>query len=151
MPQVIRSIEINAPPASSREMFGPRSIQYRVLLGELGDRCFRCGAIRSDGPGHPDDGVGFQTAQWRDDEIMGYVRALPEDAVLYTDDSSRIYFATGHSPHNLPLKYSIISTLPNQEYLGERPIGSPTGVDRKRVFHSIFRSEKGTDVLTGAS
>jgi hypothetical protein len=48
-------------------------------------------------PAYPDKRCGFQTS-WREDAITSYVRGMPDNAVLYSDDPSLIYYATGRNP-----------------------------------------------------
>jgi len=162
--------------ALSREMFGRKSLLYRALLGiclwvvVLNAARF-VGAIRHIRA----NGVGFQTADWRDDAIMTYVRDLPDNAALYTDDPARIYYATGRSPYVLPAKFSIGTNLANREFdsqmksladLGTKrtvvvvlfasgwvngPFALPPELAERWGFHSILHSAKGAYILSVSS
>jgi 4-amino-4-deoxy-L-arabinose transferase-like glycosyltransferase len=158
----------------SREVFGSRSITYGILFAMCLSIVVSNAArfvitvrhIRT-------NGVGFQTS-WCDDAIMRYVRGLFDNAVLYSDDPSLIYYATGRSSCELPTKFSMVTTLANHEFDGQMkrlaelgtkqvvvvifhsdwvngPFALPPELTEKWGFHSIFHSAKGTYVLTGAS
>ena len=158
----------------SREVFGRRSITHWIFLAT----CFlivvsNAARFARTIQDTRTNGVGFQTAFWRDDAVMGYVRSLPENAVLYSDNPTLIYYATGRSPYELPQKFSPNTTLANQEFdtqmkrlaeLGAKQTvlvifsGSKYRVNpfalaeltEKCGFHPIFRSAQGTYVLTSA-
>ncbi len=50
------------------------------------------------------NGVGFQEANWNDHPIMKYVRNLPGETAIYSDNPNLIYYATGRATYELPLK-----------------------------------------------
>ena len=122
------------------------------------------------------NGVGFQTAYWRDDQVMKYVRDLPGSIMLYSDAPARIYFATRRPPYLLPEKFDLVTTLANSEYENQMnnlaklatqrsiiviisfasnwvngPFPQPPELTERRGFHSLFRSAKGTYILSGSS
>jgi 4-amino-4-deoxy-L-arabinose transferase-like glycosyltransferase len=154
------------------EMLGRQSIMYRILLvicvsivvsnAVQFSRTVR--NIRA-------NGVGFQTAEWRDDQIMRYVRDLPGDTVLYTDNAALIYYATSRSAYFLPRKFDIVTTLANNEFENQMKSVAELGTKRPVVviffavgwlngpfplppelierwgFHLLFRSPKGACIL----
>ena len=159
-----------------QETSGGRSIMYRVLsvicLWIVVSNAVRFTMmvrnIRA-------NGVGFQTAEWRDDQVMTYIRGLPHDTLVYSDNPGLIYYWTRRASHPLPAKFDIVTTLANTEFedqmkrvteLGsERPVvvilfavawlngpfPLPPELIDKWDLQLLFRSQKGACILGGSS
>jgi hypothetical protein len=79
------------------------------------------------------NGVGFQTAQWRDDEVVNYIRSLPEDTMLYSDNPALVYFVTQRAPYSIPLRFNIQTTRANPEFETEMKALADLGARRNMV------------------
>jgi 4-amino-4-deoxy-L-arabinose transferase-like glycosyltransferase len=120
--------------ALQREMLGWRSVRYLaplivallILISNAARFSARFRDIRA-------NGVGFQTAQWRDDEVANYIRSLPEDTVLFSDNPALIYFATQRAPYSMPLRFNIQTTSANPEFEKEMKALADLGTRRNMV------------------
>lgn len=103
--------------AAAGQKYGRQSFMYRTVIA-VGSLIVIFNSVRSVAQARNirENGVGFQTAQWQDDEVIGFVRDLPNSTVLYADNPLLVYFATGRASRLLPEKYSISSTLASTEY-----------------------------------
>jgi hypothetical protein len=126
--------------ALRREIFGRQSVGYRalllitllILISNAARFSMRFRDIRA-------NGVGFQTAQWRDDEIVNYIRSLPEDTVLYSDNPALIYYATQRAPYPIPLRFDIQTTSANAEFEKEMKALADLGT-RRNVIVILFET-----------
>ena len=50
-------------------------------------------------------GIGYASFQWYDSEAMAYLRALPEDVAIFTNEPGAVYLYTGWSAYVLPSGY----------------------------------------------
>jgi hypothetical protein len=50
-------------------------------------------------------GLGYASFQWYDSEAMAFLRALPEDAAIYTNEPGAVYLYTGRGALVLPTGY----------------------------------------------
>lgn len=103
-----------------REMMGRNSIMYRTLLA-IGLLVVVSNSVRFSAKIQDirAKGVGFQRAEWQDDEIMGYVRSLPAETILYSDNPTLIYYATQRPTYSMPAKFEISTKLASNEYEDE--------------------------------
>jgi 4-amino-4-deoxy-L-arabinose transferase-like glycosyltransferase len=126
--------------ALRREMFGRQSVGYRtllivallILLSNAARFSARYRDIRA-------NGVGFQTEQWRDEEIVNYVRSLPEDTALYSDNPALVYDATQRAPYPVPLRFDIQTTCANPQFEKEMKALADLG-NRRNVIVILFET-----------
>lgn len=50
-------------------------------------------------------GIGYASFQWYDSEAMAYLRDLPEDVVIFTNEPGAVYLYTGRGAYVLPSGY----------------------------------------------
>lgn len=50
-------------------------------------------------------GIGYASFQWYDSEAMAYLRALPEDVEIFTNEPGAVYLYTGRGAYVLPSGY----------------------------------------------
>jgi 4-amino-4-deoxy-L-arabinose transferase-like glycosyltransferase len=50
-------------------------------------------------------GVGYASFQWYDSQAMAYLRGLPPDIKIYTNEPAAVYLYTGRGAHVLPTRY----------------------------------------------
>jgi 4-amino-4-deoxy-L-arabinose transferase-like glycosyltransferase len=120
------------------------------------------------------NGIGFQTVAWQDDEIFRFVREFPENETLYSDSPTLIYFWTKRALYFPPQKYSQVSTQVNLGFeqemntlveLGNRrpivivsfssstygPYPSASELIEQWGFQPIFKSTKGNYILCSSA
>jgi hypothetical protein len=157
--------------AIGRQKYGRHSMMYRALL-TVGLLIVLSNSVRfwAQIRDIRINGVGFQTVEWQDDEIMGYVRDLQSDTILYADNPLLVYFATGRASYELPQQVSITTKRANNEYASEmrelREVGAGQEVDiillnrphlnlkeleERLGFHPIICSTRGNYVLSSRS
>ena len=157
--------------AIGRQKYGRHSIMYRTLL-TVGFLIVVCNSVRfwTQIRDIRINGIGFQTLEWQDDEIIGYVRDLRTDTILYADNPLLVYFATGRASYYVPQKISITTKRANDEYPSQMrellEIGASRKVDiillnrphlnlkeleERLGFHPILRSTRGNYVLSSRS
>ncbi|NWG08319.1 MAG: phospholipid carrier-dependent glycosyltransferase [Chloroflexi bacterium] len=67
-------------------------------------------------------GVGYASFQWYDSQAMEFLRALPEDTIIYTNEPGAVYLYTGRGAYVLPDRIDTATAQP-------RP-GFEKGVER---------------------
>jgi hypothetical protein len=50
-------------------------------------------------------GLGYASFQWYDSQAMAYLRTLPEDVSIYTNEPAAVYLYTGRGARVLPSRY----------------------------------------------
>jgi hypothetical protein len=124
-----------------RELFGRKSVIYCVLLVScilmLGSNTARFFIVARDIRAN---GIGFQTAKFRFDDIMKYVRSLPFDTLLYSDNPYLIYYDTRRASYLIPKKFDFVSTLSNDEYENQMKSLAELGT-RRNVVIIMFNTE----------
>jgi hypothetical protein len=50
-------------------------------------------------------GIGYASFQWYDSEAMAFLRTLPDDVAIYTDEPAAVYLYTGRGAYVLPSRY----------------------------------------------
>ena len=118
--------------AIGRQKYGRHSIMYRTLL-TVGFLIVVCNSVRfwTQIRDIRINGIGFQTLEWQDDEIIGYVRDLRTDTILYADNPLLVYFATGRASYYVPQKISITTKRANDEYASQMRELLEIGASRK--------------------
>lgn len=54
-------------------------------------------------------GVGYASFQWYDSNAMAYLRKLPEDMMIYTNEPAAVYLYTGRGAYVLPDRYDAVT------------------------------------------
>jgi hypothetical protein len=157
------------------EKLGRESMRWRLLL----TTCLllvALNAARSWGTVRDirQNGIGFQTAPYQDDEIFRVVRELPDNMTAYSDNPTLIYFWTKRALNYPPQKFELTTTQLNPGFekemntlveLGNRqPVifvafgkskDGPFLVASESIerwgFHPILQSSKGTSVLCSSA
>jgi 4-amino-4-deoxy-L-arabinose transferase-like glycosyltransferase len=57
-------------------------------------------------------GLGYASFQWYDSKSMAYLRELPPDVHIYTDEPGAVYLYTGRGNYVLPDRYDSATALP---------------------------------------
>jgi len=57
-------------------------------------------------------GLGYASFQWYDSKAMAYLRKLPPDVRIYTDQPGAVYLYTGRGNYVLPDHYDSATALP---------------------------------------
>ena len=57
-------------------------------------------------------GLGYASFQWYDSKAMAYLRELPADVNIYTDEPGAVYLYTGRGNYVLPDRYDSATALP---------------------------------------
>jgi hypothetical protein len=50
-------------------------------------------------------GIGYASFQWYDSQAMAFLRSLPEDVAIYTNEPAAVYLYTGRGSYVLPDRY----------------------------------------------
>lgn len=61
-------------------------------------------------------GMGYASFQWYDSKAMAYLRELPEDTHIYTDEPGAVYLYTGRGNYVLPDRYDSATALARQGF-----------------------------------
>jgi hypothetical protein len=64
-------------------------------------------------------GLGYASFQWYDSKAMAYLRELPEDMRIYTDEPAAVYLYTGRGNYVLPSRYDSATALATGGLRGE--------------------------------
>ncbi len=59
----------------------------------------------------PKNGLGYASFQWYDSKAMEYLRILPEDVMIYTNEPGAVYLYTGRGALVLPDRYDSATAL----------------------------------------
>ena len=62
------------------------------------------------------DAQGFASRVWRESELIGVIRRLPEGKVIYTNKPTLVYIQTGRATNALPTPYDTALGLARQTY-----------------------------------
>ena len=57
-------------------------------------------------------GIGYASFQWYDSKAMAYLRELPADVRIYTDEPAAVYLYTGRGNYVLPDRFDSATALP---------------------------------------
>ncbi len=66
------------------------------------------------------NGRGYAAPKWQLTALFDRIRAIPNDVIIYSDDSKPIYFFVGRAVYDLPRKINRVTSQPNQNYATER-------------------------------
>jgi 4-amino-4-deoxy-L-arabinose transferase-like glycosyltransferase len=61
-------------------------------------------------------GLGYASFQWYDSKAMAYLRELPPDVHIYTDEPGAVYLYTGRGNFVLPDRYDSATALPREGF-----------------------------------
>jgi 4-amino-4-deoxy-L-arabinose transferase-like glycosyltransferase len=61
-------------------------------------------------------GIGYASFQWYDSKAMAYLRELPPDTRIYTDQPAAVYLYTGRGNYVLPSRYDSATALPREGF-----------------------------------
>ena len=61
-------------------------------------------------------GMGYASFQWYDSKAMEYLRDLPEDIHIYTDEPAAVYLYTGRGNYVLPDRYDSATALSREGF-----------------------------------
>ena len=61
-------------------------------------------------------GLGYASFQWYDSKAMAYLRDLPPDTHIYTDEPGAVYLYTGRGNYVLPDRYDSATALPREGF-----------------------------------
>jgi len=61
-------------------------------------------------------GLGYASFQWYDSEAMAYLRKLPTDLKIYTNEPGAVYLYVGRGAVVLPIRYDSATTLPSDDF-----------------------------------
>jgi hypothetical protein len=61
-------------------------------------------------------GLGYASFQWYDSRAMDYLRELPPDLRIYTDEPGAVYLYTGRGNYVLPDRYDSATALPREGF-----------------------------------
>ena len=61
-------------------------------------------------------GLGYASFQWYDSKAMAYLRELPPDIHIYTDEPGAVYLYTGRGNYVLPDRYDSATALPRESF-----------------------------------
>lgn len=61
-------------------------------------------------------GLGYASFQWYDSKAMAYLRELPEDVLIYTDEPAAVYLYTGRGNRVLPDRFDSATALPREGF-----------------------------------
>jgi len=50
-------------------------------------------------------GIGYASFQWYDSQAMAFLRTLPDDVIIYTDEPGAVYLYTGRGAAVIPDRY----------------------------------------------
>ena len=54
-------------------------------------------------------GLGYASFQWYDSEAMAYLRKLPDDIMIYTNEPAAVYLYVGRGTRVLPYRYDAVT------------------------------------------
>jgi hypothetical protein len=57
-------------------------------------------------------GIGYASFKWYDSKAMAFLRELPADVRIYTDEPAAVYLYTGRGNYVLPDRYDSATALP---------------------------------------
>jgi len=69
--------------------------------------------------GRREQALGFTSERWQASPLLGAVRGLPPDAVVFTTDTAVVYWITGRVPRPLPLRFDPHTLDANPDYRAE--------------------------------
>lgn len=61
-------------------------------------------------------GIGYASFQWYDSKAMAYLRELPPEIHIYTDEPGAVYLYTGRGNYVLPDRYDSATALPREGF-----------------------------------
>ena len=61
-------------------------------------------------------GTGYASFKWYDSQAMAYLRELPPDVYIYTDEPAAVYLYTGRGNYVLPDRYDSATALPREGF-----------------------------------
>ncbi len=61
-------------------------------------------------------GTGYASFRWYDSKAMAYLRDLPSDVRIYTDEPAAVYLYTGRGNYVLPDRFDSATTLPREGF-----------------------------------
>lgn len=61
-------------------------------------------------------GEGYASFKWYDSKVMAYLRKLPEETHIYTNEPGAVYLYTGRGNYVLPDRFDSATTLPRDNF-----------------------------------
>lgn len=61
-------------------------------------------------------GLGYASFQWYDSKVMAYLRELPAEIRIYTDEPAAVYLYTGRGNYVLPDRFDSATALPREGF-----------------------------------
>jgi hypothetical protein len=61
-------------------------------------------------------GLGYASYQWYDSEAMAFLRDVPEDVMIYTNEPGAVYLYTGRGAYVLPSRYDTATAQERQGF-----------------------------------
>jgi hypothetical protein len=61
-------------------------------------------------------GLGYASFQWYDSKVMAYLRELPAEMRVYTDEPAAVYLYTGRGNYVLPSRFDSATALPREGF-----------------------------------
>jgi hypothetical protein len=63
-----------------------------------------------------DNGKGFASRDWQKSQAVDYVRNVPNESVIYTNQGMALYFLTGRPIHDVPEKMDVVRNIKRADY-----------------------------------
>lgn len=82
-------------------------------------------------------GLGYASFQWYDSEAMAYLRDLPADVSIYTNEPAAIYLYTGRGARVLPTRYDS-ATARERSGFEESLAGMQKDIEQGRAVMALF-------------
>ena len=64
----------------------------------------------------PRFGLGYASFQWYDSQAMEYLRNLPEETMIYTNEPAAVYLYTGRGCYVLPDRFDAVAALERSDF-----------------------------------
>jgi hypothetical protein len=61
-------------------------------------------------------GLGYASFQWYDSKAMDYLKELPENVMIYTNEPGAVYLYTGRGCYVLPDRFDAVSALVRTDF-----------------------------------
>jgi len=85
----------------------------------------------------PKTGLGYASFQWYDSEAMAYLRELPEDVMIYTNEPGAVYLYTGRGAYVLPDRFDSAAALVRTDF-EEGLTSMQTNINQGKAVLAMF-------------
>jgi len=89
-------------------------------------------------------GLGYASFQWYDSKTMAYLREIPADVSIYTNEPAAVYLYTGRGARVLPDHVDSATLLPREDFEKDMAQMKQDVIEDKAVL-VIFDSGEGTE------